>query len=482
MSFMTDVRFDSFPLSPLSIKALHQDLGYELCTVVQAATMPSILQGKDVLAKAKTGTGKTIAFLLPALESMREAEAKFGSAPTRAGNTGGNIRILVICPARELAMQVAEESKQLLAHHSSCGAQLVIGGTRMPAEVARLKKQPCQVLVGTPGRLLDHIQTTPGMKEQLRGLQVLIMDECDQLLDMGFRKALDGILAGLPKKRQTLLFSATLPNEVQKMAKDCLKTDHEFIDTVGEETSTNLQVKQESLVVNLEDQLPTIYGLLKQHMEEEENYKVLVFATTARQTQLMAELFQNLGIDVLEIHSRKSQSYRIKVSDKFRNSSGKLVMFTSDVSARGVDYPDVTFVLQVGVPSEKAQYVHRLGRTGRAGKEGRGVLLLSPWEKFFLRQLSDLPITTSSPPILDRQLLSKVGTALSRVESDTKEKAYQSWLGYYNSVKGLGWDKPSLVRNANFYSETLGLKEPPYLQRKTVGMMGLRGVPGLNVQ
>lgn len=433
---MVGSRFDSFPLAPESLRAISEGFGYETCTKVQAATLPPILAGKDVIAKAKTGSGKTIAFLLPAIQRIVEKKR----SPTARGPSP--IHVLAITPARELATQVAVEGVQLLQFHEGLGAQKVIGGINMSSETGRLNRLPCHILVGTPGRLLDHIQSTPGIRERLQNLQVLILDECDSLLQMGFRKTLEGILSALPRQRQTLLFSATMPKEVMEMAGVALKGNHLFVDTVGEESGeTNTQVSQEVVVAPLLDQMTVLHTLLKEHMKEESEYKVLVFATTARQTQLLAELFRAMGINALEIHSRKSQSQRTKTSDAFRNSPGKVVMFTSDVSARGVDYPNVSLVLQVGIPSGREQYVHRLGRTGRGGREGKGVLLLAPWEDHFLRSVKDLPILARLAPQPD-------ATTVKEVRGDLLTPTCPGWMGGWlggwlmgmGNGGGMGWD------------------------------------------
>eukprot|EP00168_Porphyra_purpurea_P008742 TRINITY_DN2117_c0_g1_i1.p1 TRINITY_DN2117_c0_g1~~TRINITY_DN2117_c0_g1_i1.p1 ORF type:complete len:269 (-),score=86.75 TRINITY_DN2117_c0_g1_i1:136-894(-) len=189
-----------------------------------------------------------------------------------------------------------------------------------------------------------------------------------------------------------------------------------------------------------------------------------------------------MGVPVLEIHSRKSQPHRASVAAKFANGTG-LVLFTSDVSARGVDYDDVTHVVQVGLPSDKAQYVHRLGRTGRAGKEGQGILLLSDFESIFLRSVQDLPLVRIDAPASPAQLseeAERVAGYLSRLPGSSTTAAYQAWLGFYNShLKRLNWSKEQLVANANnWYANVCGRAEPPALQAKTVGKMGLRGPRG----
>ncbi|XP_021748836.1 DEAD-box ATP-dependent RNA helicase 31-like [Chenopodium quinoa] len=474
-SYLSETRFDQCSISPLSLKAI-KDVGYEKMTMVQAATLPVILKGKDVMAKAKTGTGKTVAFLLPSIETVLK------TPPAGRDQKKPPILVLVICPTRELATQAAKEAKTLLKYHPSIGAQVVIGGTRLSLEQKHTQTNPCQILVATPGRLIDHMENTAGFATRLRGVKILVLDEADHLLDMGFRKAIEKIIAAVPKERQTLLFSATVSDEVHQICHIALKRDHQFISTVQEGSEeTHAKVSQVHLVAPLENQFPLLYTILKDHISDDVNYKVLVFCTTAMVTAFVADLLGELNLNVREIHSRKPQSYRTKVSDEFRMSKG-IILVTSDVSARGVDYPDVTLVIQVGAPSEREQYIHRLGRTGRKGKEGQGILLLAPWEDSFLKSIKDLPITKATPPIVDPDTRKKVERALSKVDMQSKEKAYQAWLGYYNSNKSVGRDKMKLVEVANEFSRSMGLDTPPAIAKITLGKMGLKNVPGLRVK
>ncbi|KAE8699800.1 DEAD-box ATP-dependent RNA helicase 31 [Hibiscus syriacus] len=474
-SYLSETRFDQISISPLSLKGI-KDAGYEKMTVVQEATLPAILKGKDVLAKAKTGTGKTVAFLLPSIEIVSKLP------PVDHDVKRPPIHVLVICPTRELATQAASEAKTLLKYHPSIGVQVVIGGTRLALEQKNLQANPCQILVATPGRLRDHLENTAGFATKLMGVKVLVLDEADRLLDMGFRKDIERIIAAVPKQRQTLLFSATVPKEVHQICHIALRRDHEFINTVQEGTGdTHSQVRQMHMVASLDKHFSLLYVLLKEHIADDIDYKVLVFCTTAMVTKLVADVLRELSLNVREIHSRKSQSYRTKVSDEFRKSKG-LILVTSDVSARGVDYPDVTLVIQVGIPSDRQQYIHRLGRTGRKGKEGQGILLLAPWEEHFLSSIKDLPITKAPLPSLDPETTKKVGRALSHVEMKAKESAYQAWLGYYNSDKNVGKDKYRLVELANEFSRSMGLDNPPAIPKLVLSKMGLRNVPGLRAK
>ncbi|XP_076950317.1 DEAD-box ATP-dependent RNA helicase 31-like [Bidens hawaiensis] len=471
-SYLSETRFDQCSVSPMSLKAI-KDAGYEKMTIVQEATLPVILKGKDVLAKARTGTGKTVAFLLPSIEVVVKSPA------VSRDQNRPPIQVLIICPTRELASQAAMEANKLIKYHPSIGVQVVIGGTRLGLEQKRMQASPCQILVATPGRLKDHIENTAGFATRLRGVKVLVLDEADHLLDMGFRKDIERIIAAVPKERQTLLFSATVPPEVRQICHIALKRDHEYINTVREGSEeTHTQVQQTHLVAPLDKHFSLLYALLKDHIADDPDYKVLVFCTTAKVTQLVADLLGELKLNIREIHSRKPQSYRTRVSDEFRRSKG-LILVTSDVSARGVDYPDVTLVIQVGIPADKAQYIHRLGRTGRKGKEGQGILLLAPWEEFFLSTIKDLPISKRQLPLVDPDTKKKVEKALCNVEMKNKESAYQAWLGYYNSNKTIAKDKYRLVELANEFSRSMGLDNPPAIPKLVLGKMGLKNIPGL---
>ncbi|XP_042057929.1 DEAD-box ATP-dependent RNA helicase 31-like isoform X2 [Salvia splendens] len=471
-SHLSESRFDKCPISPLSLKGI-KDAGYERMTLVQEATLPIILKGKDVLAKARTGTGKTVAFLLPAIEIIAKLP------PSDRDKKRSPIYVLVICPTRELATQAAAEANKLLKYHSSIGVQVVIGGTRLGMEQKKMQVNACQILVATPGRLRDHVENTAGFATRLMGVKVLVLDEADHLLDMGFRKEIEKIIAAVPKQRQTLLFSATVPQAVRQICHVALKQDHENINTVEEGSAdTHSQVRQTYLIAPLDKHFSLLYTMLKGHIADDVNYKVIVFCTTAMMTKLVAELLNKLNMNVREIHSRKPQSYRTKVSDEFRKSSG-LILVTSDVSARGVDYPDVTLVIQIGIPADKQQYIHRLGRTGRKGKEGEGVLLLAPWEEFFLNTIKDLTISKAIEPFVDSDATKRVERAVSQVVIKSKESAYQAWLGYYNSNKIIGRNKSRLVELANEFSRSMCLDTPPAIPKQVLGKMGLKNIPGL---
>jgi len=367
LAHITNKRFADLQISSESKRALSQVFKYEYMTTVQAETLPIILANggdRDCLAKAKTGTGKTLAFMIPTIEQIINY---------KKSSNNDNVNVLVISPTRELAQQIATETEKLLTFHNNSLRKVVtmVGGTNKNKDIKALRgKTP--FVVATPGRLLDHLQNS-NLAQRMSNLDVLIFDEADQLLDMGFRPDIERILRLLqPSKntRQTLLFSATIPEQVNDIANIALRPNWAFVDTVGEESEqTHQHVQQQLMISSQQDIVRNLFSILDRETSSGP-YKIIVFFTTARLVGFMSELFNSvssqIGYKVLEIHSRKTQKAREKASEAFRKSSNA-VMFTSDVTARGMDYPDVTFVLQVGL-TDRSQYIHRLGRTARAGK------------------------------------------------------------------------------------------------------------------
>ena len=275
----------------------------------------------------------------------------------------------------------------MLTFHKDMKVMTIFGGTNKSMDI-KLFKNGVNLLIATPGRFIDHIQNTPGFSDKFTNLKFLIFDEADQLLDMGFMNDIKRIISFLPPKdtRQTLLFSATVSPNIEILSKTFLRSSQRFIDTVGREApQTHEHVTQEFVLSKLHDLIPTLFSILNREMSTATgDYKIIVFFTTARLTGFMAKLFQDLiGNNVLEIHSRKSQNVRNITTSQFKVGK-KLILFSSDVSARGMDYPDVSCIVQVGVTS-KDQYIHRLGRTARSGKDGKGISLILPFEEMYMR-------------------------------------------------------------------------------------------------
>jgi len=336
-------------LHPSSKRAIIDVLGLSKMTEVQSKTFAAASSGKDVLARARTGTGKTLAFLLPAIEVIaKDVDAM----------SGQNVGIMVISPTRELATQIANQAEALLTFHEKMSVQVVYGGTKIGGDINKMKRRIPTILVATPGRLQDHLESTSikgrRFSEIVSKTKVLVLDETDQLLDMGFRREIQKIINYLPRQRQTLLFSATLPDELRDVMSQTMKEGSLTVDCINDGDSsshTNARVDQSHVVLpSMERFVAAVVETVMAAIENKNGTgksKIVVFFSTARLVGFFSALFNiGLGIDVIELHSKKSQSYRNNASEKFRNAKSA-VLFTSDVSARGVDYPDVTHVIQV---------------------------------------------------------------------------------------------------------------------------------------
>ena len=357
-SLLSQASFADQTVHPLTLKAISQVMGLEYMTEIQSKTFPPALEGKDILGRARTGTGKTIAFLLPALERLLAKHPK-----------GNGIGVLIVSPTRELASQIGDQAEKLLSFHNGHKVQVMYGGTKMNRDINALKQKLPLILVATPGRLLDHLENTKlnGVsfgRDIMKQTPILVLDETDRLLDMGFRREITKIMSYLPRqeKRQTLLFSATVPAELKKIMKDNMRQDFIEVDCIsdggnvdakgdGGAQHTNAMVEQSYVLLpSMHRYVVSVVEIIQSITRDEtQDHKLVVFFPTARLVGYFAEFF-NIGLDmeVIELHSRKSQSYRNTASDKFRQAKSA-ILFTSDVSARGVDYPDVTGVIQVSV-------------------------------------------------------------------------------------------------------------------------------------
>ncbi|KAG6840242.1 hypothetical protein C0991_007990 [Blastosporella zonata] len=480
--------------SALISQASKSAIKHEFMSDVQAATIDLGLAGKDLLVQAKTGTGKTLAFLLPVIERL---------AKSRVPIKG--ISVLVLAPTRELALQIEKEAQILLEHHKGMSVGHVMGGTNVRSSMNTLLKNPPTILVATPGRLHDHLtdkETASAVCAQFTGVQAFVLDEADRLLDQGFRRELHGIIRALPSRqqspRQVMLFSATVSKEIREVAREALNSEHVFVSTLGEdEANTHEHVPQTYITTPFSSTLPTALQLLHADiLTHPSSSKTIIFFPTARHVSFAASLLSSLQPSlpalpkIFDLHSRMSQSARTRATSGFATASSGILL-SSDVAARGMDFPGVTLVVQLGIPASTEQYIHRLGRTARAGTAGRGVIVLSPSEAAFLstRDTSTLPITASpSPaPAALAPYESAIHTAFANVTDDTKAQAYRAWLGYYKAhLRLLKWDSARLIQEGNAYAvSALGWAsedgKPPGVEARLVGKLGLKGVLGLNI-
>ncbi len=351
-------RFDTLPLDPKLLRAVAES-GYLLMTPIQAKAIPVVLAGRDVMGAAQTGTGKTAAFSIPLLQKMLRHETSSVS-PARHP-----VRALVIAPTRELADQVANNVKTY-SKHTKLRAAVVFGGIDMKPQTAELKAG-VEVLIATPGRLLDHIEAKNCVLNQV---EYVVLDEADRMLDIGFLPDLQRILSYLPKQRQTLLFSATFSPEIKRLAESYLQ-DPVLVE-VARPNATATNVEQLFFSVGADDKRAAVLKLIKDRALTQ----ALVFVNSKLGCARLARSFERDGLRTTALHGDKSQDERLKALDAFKAGSVD-VMVATDVAARGLDIADLPAVFNFDVPFNAEDYVHRIGRTGRAGASGLAVTLVT---------------------------------------------------------------------------------------------------------
>ena len=365
------IQFDALGLAPPLLKAV-VDTGYTTPTPIQAKAIPLALQGLDLMAGAQTGTGKTAAFALPILQKL----LPFASSSTSPAKHP--IRALVLVPTRELAIQV-EESFKVYAKHTPLKSLVVYGGVDIRTQTPHLKTG-IEILVATPGRLLDHVEQKT---LNLGQVQMLVLDEADRMLDMGFMPDLKRILALLPKQRQNLMFSATFSNEIKRLADDFL-TNPVLVE-VARSNATNDNVTQKVYQLAQADK----QAFLTQLLLKDDAKQVIVFTKTKITASKLSRALQKEGIAADAIHGDKSQKERIEALDAFK--AGKItVLVATDVAARGLDISDLPMVINYEIPSAPEDYVHRIGRTGRAGASGVAISLVCDFEEEYLANIEKL--------------------------------------------------------------------------------------------
>ena len=351
-------RFDTLPLDPKLLRAVAES-GYLAMTPIQAKAIPIVLEGRDVMGAAQTGTGKTAAFTLPLLQRMMR-HASASTSPARHP-----VRALVLTPTRELAVQVAENVAKY-AKQSLLRSAVVFGGVDIKPQTAELKAG-VEVLIATPGRLLDHIE---GKNCALHQVEYVVLDEADRMLDIGFLPDLQRILSYLPKQRQTLLFSATFSPEIRKLAQSYLQ-DPVTIE-VAARNATADKVEQHFYSVTDDDKRRAVRQLLR----DRKLSQALIFVNSKLGAARLARSFERDGLKTAALHGDKSQDERLKSLAAFKAGEVDLLVAT-DVAARGLDIVDLPAVFNFDVPYNAEDYIHRIGRTGRAGASGLAITLVA---------------------------------------------------------------------------------------------------------
>ncbi len=389
--------FESLGLIDPILRAL-KDEGYTTPTPIQAQAIPSLLKGRDLLGCAQTGTGKTAAFAIPILQDLynkkKEDPAKFSDR----GQT--DIKALILTPTRELAIQI-EESFRAYGRYLGLRHLVIFGGVSQHAQTAALQKG-VDILVATPGRLLDLMDQR---FVHLHHISLFVLDEADRMLDMGFVHDVKKVIARLPKHRQSLFFSATMPSEIVSLANSILHDPMKV--EVTPVSSTADTVDQSVYVVDKGDKKSLLNHLLKDKAIK----RALVFTRTKHGADKVVKDLDKIGVKAAAIHGNKSQNARQKALGDFKTSQIRILVAT-DIAARGIDVDDLTHVINYEIPNVPETYVHRIGRTGRAGASGKAISFCVEEEKEFLRDIQKLigkkvPIISDHPYPLDNQEIEK---------------------------------------------------------------------------
>lgn len=492
------------------VNTLTRHMGLETMTQVQSMTINEALRGVDVLAQARTGTGKTLAFLIPVLQNIINYDPSLQHR-NRSRASSQDIRAIIISPTRELAEQIAVEA-QKLTRNTGVVVQTAVGGSHKQHHLSLMQREGCHILVGTPGRLND-ILSDPRSGARAPDLSALVLDEADRLLDQGFAPEIQNIESLLPDKRkvdrQTMLYSATIPRELLPIVNQTMKDDFKFVRTVQEgELQTHEKVPQQHVVVRgLANILPAVLELCNRELARKDRdmpFKAIVYFGVTAEVILAAKTFSNLKVPgssvfhkhplyparIIEMHARLTQAQRTSAADSFRRADSA-IMFSSDVTARGMDFPNVTHVIQIGLPKDQETYIHRIGRTGRGDKPGEGWLFTADFESGEVRhKLRDMPIkknksldTALVDMSKDAQLPDHVARTLTQVIDASKPisiadkaPAYMASLGFYSSLHY----KQDVVDALNDRSRYCwAMEEPPTVAPLLIKKLGYARVRGL---
>ncbi|POS85672.1 DEAD-domain-containing protein [Erysiphe pulchra] len=414
-------KFSELNLSEKTMKAI-EEMKFETMTEIQSRGIPPLLAGRDVLGAAKTGSGKTLSFLIPAVEMLYSLRFK-----PRNG-TG----VIVVSPTRELALQIFGVARELMAHHSQTYG-IVIGGANRRAEADKLSKG-VNLLIATPGRLLDHLQNTQGFV--FKNLKAFIIDEADRILEIGFEDEMRQIVRILPKDdRQTMLFSATQTTKVEDLARISLRPGPLYINVDHEkEHSTVEGLEQGYVVCDSDKRFLLLFSFLKRNLKK----KIIVFFSSCACVKYNAELLNYIDLPVLDLHGKQKQQKRTNTFFEFCNAKQGTLICT-DVAARGLDIPDVDWIIQFDPPDDPRDYIHRVGRTARGSNgKGRSLLFLQPSEVGFLVHLKNARV-----PIVEFEFpAKKIVNVQSQLEkliaqnyylNKSAKDGYKSYLQAYAS-------------------------------------------------
>ncbi|XP_066600587.1 probable ATP-dependent RNA helicase pitchoune isoform X1 [Prorops nasuta] len=422
LQIINDTSFSTLEISVCenTLKAI-KDMGFTNMTEIQARAIPPLLEGRDLVGAAKTGSGKTLAFLIPAVELIYKL--KF----MPRNGTG----CIIISPTRELSMQTFGVLKELMKYHYHTYG-LLMGGASRQTEAQKLAKG-INIIVATPGRLLDHLQNTPDFL--FKNLQCLIIDEADRILDIGFEEELKQIINILPKRRQTVLLSATQTKKTEMLTTLALKKEPVYVGVDDEKEEATVEGLEQGYVVCPSEKR---FLLLFTFLKKNRNKKVMVFFSSCMSVKFHHELLNYIDLPVLSIHGKQKQTKRTTTFFQFCNATSGILLCT-DVAARGLDIPDVDWIVQYDPPDDPKEYIHRVGRTARGeGSSGHALLILRPEELGFLRYLKQARVPVNEfdfswNKVADIQLQLEKLIAKNYFLNMSGKEAFKAYVRAYDS-------------------------------------------------
>ncbi|CAB1328363.1 unnamed protein product [Coregonus sp. 'balchen'] len=438
-----------------------KEMGFDHMTEIQHKSIRPLLEGRDVLAAAKTGSGKTLAFLIPSIELIYKL--KF----MPRNGTG----VVILSPTRELAMQTYGVMKELMTHHVHTFG-LIMGGSNRTAEAQRLANG-VNILVATPGRLLDHLQNTAGF--MYKNLQCLIIDEADRILEVGFEEELKQIIKLLPKRRQTMLFSATQTRKVEDLARISLKKEPLYVGVDDNKDNATVDgLEQGYVVCPSEKRFMLLFTFLKKNRKK----KLMVFFSSCMSVKFHYELLNYIDLPVMAIHGKQKQTKRTTTFFQFCNADSGILLCT-DVAARGLDIPEVDWIVQYDPPDDPKEYIHRVGRTARGiNGVGHALLILRPEELGFLRFLKQAKVPLSEFEFSWAKISDIQGQLEKLIEKNyylhkSAQEAYKSYVRAYDSHSLKAIYSVNTL-NLPMVALSFGFKVPPYVDLNVHSKGGLK--------
>jgi len=408
---MSNLTFEEMNLSPEILHAI-EDMGFEEATPIQSQSIKKIISGKDIIGQSQTGTGKTAAFGIPCIETINPDNKK--------------LQAVILSPTRELAIQICEEFRKLLKYKDNIKTLPIYGGQPIDRQIFALKKG-IQVIVGTPGRIMDHMSRHT---IKMDNVKFVVLDEADEMLDMGFREDIEAILGKMPKERQTVLFSATMPKEIIELTKKFQKNPEHI--KVARKELTVPNIDQVYYEIKEKTKLEATSRLIDMYTPE----LSIIFCNTKKRVDDLVEQLQGRGYFAEGLHGDLKQVQRDTVMKKFRNGTIEILVAT-DVAARGIDVDDIDIVINYDLPQDEEYYVHRIGRTGRAGKKGKAFSFVVGREIYKLRDImkyTKAKVRLGKLPSLTDVEEAKINSFIEKIKSVIEENHLSKYINLVEKI------------------------------------------------